>query len=223
MKWYYKNDSKSSLHLCWQTLFLFISLTLFDLSDFLQLLPLMSVLTTGLRASATIIVHSCGLSHQSPVRRSALSRYPRQCWGWWAVSQEPPHSLKIFGACSIRSVFFLFPSFFFYFHPLFQMMHIGSAVWTGLTVMTMLLLAQWDVGCWGMTLNSIPLRPASLRPFRASVGAIPSKTQAQLGVEPILRPGGVHGRWPSLCWQGKAKLLWSFICIKCTEVIYYDK
>lgn len=51
------------------------------------------------------------------------------------------------------------------------MMHIGSAVWTGLTVMTMLLLAQWDVGCWGMTLNSIPLRPASLRPFRASVGA----------------------------------------------------
>ncbi|KTG01513.1 hypothetical protein cypCar_00023665 [Cyprinus carpio] len=37
--------------------------------------------------------------------------------------------------------------------------------------MTMLLLAQWDVGCWGMTLNSIPLRPASLRPFRASVGA----------------------------------------------------
>ncbi|XP_016395343.1 cadherin-7-like [Sinocyclocheilus rhinocerous] len=51
------------------------------------------------------------------------------------------------------------------------MMHIGSAVWTGLTVMTMLLLAQWDVGCWGMTLNSIPLHPASLRPFRASVGA----------------------------------------------------
>uniref|UniRef100_A0A8C2DQ84 Cadherin 7a n=1 Tax=Cyprinus carpio TaxID=7962 RepID=A0A8C2DQ84_CYPCA len=50
-------------------------------------------------------------------------------------------------------------------------MHVGSAVWTGLTVMTMLLLAQWDVGCWGMTLNSIPLRPASLRPFRASVGA----------------------------------------------------
>uniref|UniRef100_A0A8C1WG65 Cadherin 7a n=1 Tax=Cyprinus carpio TaxID=7962 RepID=A0A8C1WG65_CYPCA len=44
-------------------------------------------------------------------------------------------------------------------------------LWTGLTVMTMLLLAQWDVGCWGMTLNSIPLRPASLRPFRASVGA----------------------------------------------------
>uniref|UniRef100_A0A673FGQ5 Cadherin-7-like n=1 Tax=Sinocyclocheilus rhinocerous TaxID=307959 RepID=A0A673FGQ5_9TELE len=37
--------------------------------------------------------------------------------------------------------------------------------------MTMLLLAQWDVGCWGMTLNSIPLHPASLRPFRASVGA----------------------------------------------------
>ncbi|XP_050984502.1 cadherin-7a [Labeo rohita] len=49
-------------------------------------------------------------------------------------------------------------------------MQIGSAVWTGLTVMTMLLLAQWDVGCWGMTLNSIPLRPASLRPLRASVG-----------------------------------------------------
>lgn len=49
-------------------------------------------------------------------------------------------------------------------------MQIGSAVWTGLTVMTMLLLAQWDVG-WGMTLNSVPLRPASLRPIRASVGA----------------------------------------------------
>ncbi|XP_056112616.1 cadherin-7a [Rhinichthys klamathensis goyatoka] len=51
------------------------------------------------------------------------------------------------------------------------MMQIGSAVWTGLTLMTMLLLAQWDVGCRGMTLNSVPLRPASLRPIRASVGA----------------------------------------------------
>uniref|UniRef100_A0A671PKX5 Cadherin-7-like n=1 Tax=Sinocyclocheilus anshuiensis TaxID=1608454 RepID=A0A671PKX5_9TELE len=36
--------------------------------------------------------------------------------------------------------------------------------------MTMLLLAQWDMGCWGMTLNSIPLRLASLRPLRTSVG-----------------------------------------------------
>ncbi|XP_042629984.1 cadherin-7 [Cyprinus carpio] len=51
------------------------------------------------------------------------------------------------------------------------MMQIGSAVWTGLTVMTMLLLAQLDMGCCGMTLNSIPLHPASLRPLRTSVGA----------------------------------------------------
>lgn len=51
------------------------------------------------------------------------------------------------------------------------MMHVGSAVWTGLTVMTMLLLAQLDMGCCGMTLNSIPLHPASLRPLRTSVGA----------------------------------------------------
>lgn len=51
------------------------------------------------------------------------------------------------------------------------MMQIGSAVWTGLTLMTMLLLAQWDVGCWGMTLNSVPLRPASLKPISASLGA----------------------------------------------------
>uniref|UniRef100_A0A8C2Q904 Cadherin domain-containing protein n=1 Tax=Cyprinus carpio TaxID=7962 RepID=A0A8C2Q904_CYPCA len=50
-------------------------------------------------------------------------------------------------------------------------MQIGSAVWTGLTVMTMLLLAQLDMGCCGMTLNSIPLHPASLRPLRTSVGA----------------------------------------------------
>lgn len=50
------------------------------------------------------------------------------------------------------------------------MMQIGSAVWTGLSVMTMLLLAQWDVGCGGMTLNSVPLRPVSLRPLRDFVG-----------------------------------------------------
>lgn len=60
---------------------------------------------------------------------------------------------------------------FFYVHPFIQMMQIGSAVWTGLTLMTMLLLAQWDVGCWGMTLNSVPLRPASLKPISASLGA----------------------------------------------------
>ncbi|XP_051556275.1 cadherin-7-like isoform X1 [Myxocyprinus asiaticus] len=51
------------------------------------------------------------------------------------------------------------------------MMQRGSAMWSGLSVMTMLLLAQWDVGCWGMTLNSVPLRPASQRPIMANVGA----------------------------------------------------
>lgn len=60
---------------------------------------------------------------------------------------------------------------FFYVHHFIQMMQIGSAVWTGLTLITMLLLAQWDVGCWGLTLNSVPLRPASPKPIRASVGA----------------------------------------------------
>lgn len=50
------------------------------------------------------------------------------------------------------------------------MMQIGSAVWTGLAVMTILLLAQRDVGCGGMTLNSVPLRSVSLRPLRDSVG-----------------------------------------------------
>lgn len=63
----------------------------------------------------------------------------------------------------------MFP--FFYVHPFIQMMQIGSAVWTGLTLMTMLLLAQWDMGCWGMTLNSVPLRPASPKPITASLGA----------------------------------------------------
>lgn len=47
----------------------------------------------------------------------------------------------------------------------------GSAVWNGLTLMTMLLLAHWDVGCRGMTLNSVPLRPISQRPFGAGVAA----------------------------------------------------
>ncbi|XP_051984593.1 cadherin-7-like [Xyrauchen texanus] len=50
------------------------------------------------------------------------------------------------------------------------MMHRGSAMWSGLSVMTMLLLAQWDMSCWGMTLNSVPLRPASQRHIRANVG-----------------------------------------------------
>nr|ABD64678.1 cadherin-7 type II [Danio rerio] len=36
--------------------------------------------------------------------------------------------------------------------------------------MTILLLAQRDVGCGGMTLNSVPLRSVSLRPLRDSVG-----------------------------------------------------
>lgn len=146
-----------------------ISLTLFSHSDFLQPLPLMSVLTAGLRASTTIIVHSCGLSHQSPVRRSALSPYSCQCWGWCTVSQEQHLSLKISAARSIRrSVLFCF---LFYVHPFIQMMQIGSAMWTGLTLMTILLLAQWEMGCWGMTLNSVPLRLASLKPIRASLGA----------------------------------------------------
>lgn len=60
---------------------------------------------------------------------------------------------------------------FFYVHPFIQMMQIGSAMWAGLTLMTILLLAQWDMGCRGMTLNSVPLRSASLKPIRASLGA----------------------------------------------------
>lgn len=96
------------------TLFLYISLTFFSHSDFLQPHSLMSVLAAGLRASATIIVHSRGLSHQLLVRQSALSRYLRQCWGWCTVSQEQRLSLKISGARSIRrSVFFWFPFFTF--------------------------------------------------------------------------------------------------------------
>lgn len=95
-----------------------ISLTLFSYSDFLQPLPLMSVLTAGLRGSTTIIIHSCGLSHQSPIRRSALSFYPCQCWGWCTVSQEQHLSLKISGACSIqRSVLFCFLFLRSPFHP----------------------------------------------------------------------------------------------------------
>ncbi len=39
-----------------------------------------------------------------------------------------------------------------------------------------------------------PASPGSPQALQSQCGCIPSKTQAQLGVEPILRPGGVHGR-----------------------------
>lgn len=31
----------------------------------------------------------------------------------------------------------------------------------------------------------------------------PAQAQTQLGMEPVLRIGGVHGKWTTLCWQGK--------------------
>lgn len=31
----------------------------------------------------------------------------------------------------------------------------------------------------------------------------PAQAQTQLGMEPVLRIGGVHRKWTTLCWQGK--------------------
>ncbi|XP_066511850.1 cadherin-7-like isoform X1 [Hoplias malabaricus] len=48
-------------------------------------------------------------------------------------------------------------------------------VWGGLSIVTLLTLVQWDSCCWGMTLNSIALHPASSRPPKARPGAIPHR------------------------------------------------
>ncbi|XP_051990736.1 cadherin-7-like isoform X2 [Xyrauchen texanus] len=94
---------------------------------------------------------------------------PKPVLRWCTAFHDPPLSIKISGNHSLRRSVFL--SFFSALRPFIQMMQKGSAMWRGLSVMTMLLLAQWDVGCWGMTLNSVPLRPGSQRPIMANVGA----------------------------------------------------
>ncbi|KAI4874671.1 hypothetical protein NFI96_034601 [Prochilodus magdalenae] len=48
-------------------------------------------------------------------------------------------------------------------------------VWGGLSIVTLLTLVQWESCCWGMTLNSVQLPPASSRPVRAEAGAVPHR------------------------------------------------
>uniref|UniRef100_A0AAR2ILL3 Cadherin 7a n=1 Tax=Pygocentrus nattereri TaxID=42514 RepID=A0AAR2ILL3_PYGNA len=47
------------------------------------------------------------------------------------------------------------------------------AVWRREVIVTLLTLVQWESCCWGMTLNSVQLHPASSRPARAEAGTVP--------------------------------------------------
>ncbi|XP_017561491.1 cadherin-7a isoform X1 [Pygocentrus nattereri] len=49
----------------------------------------------------------------------------------------------------------------------------SCSVWGGLSIVTLLTLVQWESCCWGMTLNSVQLHPASSRPARAEAGTVP--------------------------------------------------
>ncbi|KAG9278436.1 cadherin-7-like [Astyanax mexicanus] len=48
-------------------------------------------------------------------------------------------------------------------------------IWRELRIVTLLSLVRWESGCWGMTLNSVALHPASSRLHRAEAGAVPHR------------------------------------------------